>query len=317
MEVKVTKCQNGHYFDLNKHTSCPHCGAAEFTVSAQSPKKSGLCLFKKKSESIEFAPERKTTPGVAPKSIPAIKVEDITPTDSPQAFVIEDVVTEGAFSDENGLLEVENVETEGFFSNSEQPDVAEDIVTTGMFSAGESLPIDVEPTVGISTEELIKNDPTPSSSSSLLEEIRNATADNEVRTVGIFSLGNSVPVTPASVQEPAVGWLVCVKGKNIGKDFKIIAGKNSIGRSNTNVIIFENEETVSREKHAWIIYEPRKREFFVKPGESSGLTYLNDENIFDAKKLHSGDTLEFGDAKFVFVPLCGENFSWSDYINKE
>jgi hypothetical protein len=43
-------------------------------------------------------------------------------------------------------------------------------------------------------------------------------------------------------------------------------------------------------------------------------TYLNDENIFDAKILCSGDTLEFGDTKFRFIPLCGEDFSWNDYI---
>lgn len=48
MEVNVTKCQNGHYFDKNKHQVCPHCGAEIFTVAEPEKKKSGKGLFKKK-----------------------------------------------------------------------------------------------------------------------------------------------------------------------------------------------------------------------------------------------------------------------------
>lgn len=316
MEVKVTKCQNGHYFDSNKHTCCPHCGAAEFSVNSQPQKKSGLGIFKKKEKSIEVVPERKTSKSVSSQFNSSIKVEDIVSTDSQQAFVIEDVVTEGVFSNEDNSIRIEDIETDDVFSNSNNV-VIEDVVTTGMFSVSEPQPIEDELTAGFFSQEPVEPKQPAASSSSLLEEIKSVTADNDVRTVGVFSLGKNLSDDRTPVEDPVVGWMVCVKGKNIGKDFKFIAGKNSVGRNSNNNIALENEESVSREKHAWIIYEPRKREFFVKPGDSSGLTYLNDENIFDAKTLNAGDILEFGDTKFVFVPLCGENFSWSDYINKE
>ncbi len=316
MEVKVTKCQNGHYFDSNKHTCCPHCGAAEFSVNSQPQKKSGLGLFKKKEKSIEVVPECKTSKSVSSQFNSAIKVEDIVPTDSQQAFVIEDVVTEGVFSNEGNSVQIEDVETEDVFSNSNNV-VIEDVVTTGMFSVSEPQPIEDELTAGFFSQEPVEPKQPTASSSSLLEEIKSVTADNDVRTVGVFSLGKNASNDQNPVEEPVVGWLVCISGKHIGKDFKIIAGKNSVGRNSTNDVSLEGEESVSREKHAWIIYEPRKREFFAKPGESSGLTYLNEENIFDAKKLNRDDILEFGDAKFIFIPLCGESFSWSDYINKE
>ena len=74
---------------------------------------------------------------------------------------------------------------------------------------------------------------------------------------------------------------------------------------------------MSRDKHAWVIFEPRKQKFYLKPGDGSGLVYLNDENVFDTTALHSGDVLELGDVKLVFIALCGESFNWADYISKE
>ena len=74
---------------------------------------------------------------------------------------------------------------------------------------------------------------------------------------------------------------------------------------------------MSREKHAMVIYEPKKRNFYIQPGDSSGLTYLNDDYITESKRLAAKDILEIGDCQFVFVPLCGDDFSWEDYISKE
>lgn len=323
MEVRVTKCQNGHYFDLNKHEVCPHCGAPEFTSSPVQAKNSGFALFKKKEKSEEISTEHKKSKSFSTMPDKGIKIEDVVPTDSQQAFVIEDVVTEGAFSMEQDSLVVEDVETEGFFSNSDTSAISDVPTPNNSPFIDISSVSEDEITAGFFSEEPISNTHPATNGTTLLEEIQNVTANNDVKTVGIFSLNNTTADNNATtdnhqqIDEPVVGWLVCICGKYIGTDFKIVAGKNSIGRNRTNNIAIENEESVSREKHAWIIFEPRKREFFVKPGESSGLTYLNDENIFDVQKLNKGDILEFGNSKFIFIPLCGEDFSWNDYIGKE
>lgn len=314
MEVKVTKCQNGHYFDLNKHEVCPHCGAPEFTVNDVQPKKSGFALFKKKGKIEEVSPKSKS---FSSESGTDFKVEEVTPTNSQQAFVVEDVVTEGKFSTEEESPVIEDFATEGFFCENDNSVIA-DVSTPKGSPFIDAPPVsDDEITAGFFSETPISNTKPVSTDTTLLEEIKNVTADNDVKTIGIFSINNNASNSPQGIDNPVVGWIVCVCGKHLGTDFKILAGKNSIGRNTTNNISLEGEESVSREKHAWIIYEPRKREFFIKPGESSGLTYLNDENIFDAQKLKTGDILEFGNSKFIFIPLCGEKFSWSDYIGKE
>ena len=53
------------------------------------------------------------------------------------------------------------------------------------------------------------------------------------------------------------------------------------------------------------------------PNDLPAVKTLNDENIFDVQKLNKGDILEFGNSKFIFISLCGEDFSWNDYIGKE
>ena len=114
--------------------------------------------------------------------------------------------------------------------------------------------------------------------------------------------------------EPVVGWLVCMAGPNIGRDYRICSGSNSIGRGASNRINVTGDDTISREKHAMVIYEPTQRCFFLKPGDSSGLTYLNGEYIAERVNLSSGDMIGLGQSQFMFVPLCWEKFGWETLL---
>ena len=133
--------------------------------------------------------------------------------------------------------------------------------------------------------------------------------------------GPSAPAAQAATDnapaDPVVGWIVCIKGKHFCESFAIFAGKNSIGRNGSNRIVLGKENSVSREKHALIVYEPKKRKFYLQPGDSSGLTYLNDDYITESKLMNARDIVELGDGRFMFVPLCDESFTWEDYIAKE
>jgi hypothetical protein len=71
---------------------------------------------------------------------------------------------------------------------------------------------------------------------------------------------------------------------------------------------------ISGIRHASIAYEPKRRNFYLQPGEASGLTYLNDEYITVSRMLSSRDIIELGDSKLMFIPLCGEDFSWETYL---
>lgn len=117
--------------------------------------------------------------------------------------------------------------------------------------------------------------------------------------------------------EPVVGWLVCIEGKSFGESFKLKTGRNFIGRSNNMDVVLTGDNSVSREKHAIILYEPRKREFIAQAGESRELFYLNDEVVLNPIRLKQYDIVTIGNTSLMFFPCCGEKFSWEDYKKEE
>ena len=74
--------------------------------------------------------------------------------------------------------------------------------------------------------------------------------------------------------------------------------------------------SVSRRRHAVIIYEPRGKVFIAQPGDSRELFYLNDEVVLSNVQLKPYDVLSIGETKLLFLPLCGREFSW-DAVKKE
>lgn len=110
--------------------------------------------------------------------------------------------------------------------------------------------------------------------------------------------------------EPVCGWLVCIQGKRLGRDYKIKSGKNFIGRGDEMDIQIIGDNKICHRNHAIIVFDPKKRNFMMLPGDASGLVYLNDEAVYVPSPLASYDIIELGDSKFLFVPFCGEHFEW-------
>ncbi len=109
-----------------------------------------------------------------------------------------------------------------------------------------------------------------------------------------------------------VGWLVAVDGPSRGDSFTLKTGKNFIGRKYENDIVLEGDDSVSRHKHAIIIYEPKKRLFIAEQGESSSLFYVNDDVVLSPVELKNRDLIAIGNWKLIFVPFCDEAFGWDD-----
>ncbi len=184
----------------------------------------------------------------------------------------------------------------------------------------------------LSMDEVMKTSATESKSSvsnTLSKMVENISTSSEGKTMSYFSYvsknkegaggsetgdrGDGEGAEQPKV-DPVVGWMVCWEGPNVGQDYRICAGTNSVGRGQDNRIVISGDMTISREKHALVIYEPVNKKFYLKPGESSGLTYLNDQYISEQVALKSGDTIKLGKSKFMFVPLCWEGFDWGDFI---
>ena len=118
-----------------------------------------------------------------------------------------------------------------------------------------------------------------------------------------------------SVEAP-VGWVVGLSGTYQGRALECYAGRNRIGRAQGMEILLTDEPSISRVNHAALIYEPRERRFYLQAGMGDSLTYLNGSLLFDHAELHRYDRITLGKAEFVFLPLCGPEFSWDEVLKE-
>lgn len=110
--------------------------------------------------------------------------------------------------------------------------------------------------------------------------------------------------------DPVVGWLVCIEGKDKGRDFRLHTERNFLGRSANQDICIPGDDTISREKHAILSFDPKKNEFWIQPGESSGLLYLNGDAVYVPAKLKDRDVIEIGQTRLAFLAFVNESFQW-------
>lgn len=116
----------------------------------------------------------------------------------------------------------------------------------------------------------------------------------------------------AEVAAPAVGWLVVVDGPGKGADFRLSPGMNRIGRgADQDVSLNFGDASVSSSDHATIIYDYRHNRFYIKHGSGKNLTYLNDDVVMESVDLEPYSRIRIGDTELIFVPFCGERFTWA------
>ncbi|MCM1082834.1 MAG: FHA domain-containing protein [Clostridium sp.] len=239
--MNLKRCDNGHFYDVDKYASCPHCQG----MSAGGDDDMGATM--------KFT-QSGTQQGV---TIPA---------------------------------------TAAFTENTSYGDDR----TWGQMS--ETIPASESYTAPSSVESLVKTVPGNMFPINPIEEDDSVTQrfyPNDMKT------------------EPVVGWLVCISGEDAGTDFALKSGRNFIGRSTSMDVVLAGDKSVSREKHAILLYEPRKREFLAQPGDSRELFYVNDEVVLNTEKLNAYDKLLIGNTELLFVPFCGEKFAWEDVEEKE
>lgn len=72
------------------------------------------------------------------------------------------------------------------------------------------------------------------------------------------------------------------------------------------------DNKIAKRNHAILVYDPKKRKTLILPGDSQGLVYVNDEAVYSPVELAPYDSIELGKSKFLFIPLCGDNFEWAE-----
>lgn len=123
---------------------------------------------------------------------------------------------------------------------------------------------------------------------------------------------STTPNSAESQIQPVVGWLVCVNGSTKGRDFRIHAQYNYIGRARHMDICIEGDTTISSEQAAILAYDDQQKMFFFAPSQGRNLVRLNGKAVLSPVELQAYDRLSIGKSEFLFIPLCGERFDWNE-----
>ena len=100
-----------------------------------------------------------------------------------------------------------------------------------------------------------------------------------------------------------VGWLVCTKGRDYGKDFSLHAGFNRIGRDAAECDIILKDECISEAEHCAVFYDERKNVFYLFPN-ADYISYI------DGKPAASRQIIRIGDTCLEFAAFCEGDKSW-------
>lgn len=123
-------------------------------------------------------------------------------------------------------------------------------------------------------------------------------------------MGSSIGLMESTIdRSPVAGWLVCVKGPERGRDYRIRAGKNSIGRSWKRDISITKDQALTPTDCAYIVYSEKDGSFCLLPGEGEG-PGLNGAPVTGEALLEENDRICFGESEFVFVPYCRPGRRW-------
>lgn len=137
----------------------------------------------------------------------------------------------------------------------------------------------------------------------LFEAVQSSSgADDDGRTVALIQQDLGI--------DPVVGWLVCVDGKEKGRDYRIHSDNNFIGRSEKMDICIRGDETISRENQAIITYDSSDQGYYLSNGDGRSIVRVNDKAVFKTVELKAYDKIMVGKTTLIFVPLCGESFEW-------
>ena len=130
-------------------------------------------------------------------------------------------------------------------------------------------------------------------------------------------MNNALPAVHQTAEIPGMpvtGWLVCICGEAKGKSYNIDSGLNYVGRRKDMDICIEGDISISRYRHAVVEYSEERKEFLLRLGESKEKIYITrdrQKRILEGTiKLEAYDVITLGRTELMFVPFCGDRFTW-------
>lgn len=138
-----------------------------------------------------------------------------------------------------------------------------------------------------------------------------ARPDARERTVGcdaVLDPGSDPTIGCTMLEEdrlakPTVGWVVCVRGRDRGRDWRLHEGRNDIGTAPDSEVLLESVGPGS----GWacsIVYDGRHGRFLLVPGDGP-LPDLNGRMVSGPSLLSDGDLIDVGEQRLCFQSFCG------------
>jgi hypothetical protein len=70
------------------------------------------------------------------------------------------------------------------------------------------------------------------------------------------------------------------------------------------------DQRISRQSHAYLIYDDVAQKFYIRDGGKTNLVRLNGELLMTPAELRDRDEITVGGTTLLFVALCGPDFDW-------
>lgn len=266
--MNLSRCGNGHFYDTERYTSCPHCSGAG------APASNSLTMVFTEDPAPPVSSQEEKLNLSAPA--PAGTV--------PMDFLPQDTLPTAPDPASQYTMAAPNVNSL-------------DTPTVPLGESGMRLSV-TDPAVFGDDDHTV----------AFFDDVFSNVMPDTVKP----ALGQGAPV----VSSPCVGWLIAIGGVHIGQDFRLKVGKNFIGRDEKMDVVMTGDKSVSRNRHAVVVYEPKQHLYLIQPGESSALVYCNDEVVLSPVRLKMYDIITVGEVNLLFVPLCGKEFNWSELLEE-
>jgi len=114
----------------------------------------------------------------------------------------------------------------------------------------------------------------------------------------------------AAPKRYVVGWLVGLNGTARGESSPVRIGRNILGRDRRSDIVVNDDQASSH--HADLVFRPEERRFILMDHNSTNGTYVNETEIEPRRDLALKDVIRIGSHRFLFMPLCKEDFFWDE-----
>jgi pSer/pThr/pTyr-binding forkhead associated (FHA) protein len=114
----------------------------------------------------------------------------------------------------------------------------------------------------------------------------------------------------AAPKRYVVAWLVGLNGTARGESYPVRIGRNILGRDRRSDVVINDDQASSH--HADLVFRPEERRFILMDHNSTNGTYVNDAEIEPRRDLAENDVVRIGSHRFLFMPLCKENFFWDE-----